>query len=619
MGALFPAALSAYTINGSTVTLAASDQTADNTALIQGFLNNTAYTKIIIPPGPNNASWPVCPLSFNHGNTEIHLNTNTVLEAKAGGYLNGGSCVLTATNLSNIQVTGDTGSEILMHKEEYALLAAAEWRHALNFMSCSNVTVSGLILANTGGDGIYLGDVTGTGYCSNVTITNTIIDGAARNGLSVISVDGLNITNCTFKYTQSQGNVAVNGPWAGIDLEPNNSSERLKNIVIDNCSFLNNKYGFLQWGMKFSGATGALNVTVNNCIMQNNEYGIEIGHIPASLNGNYSVAFKSCSISDNKNMGIYVPNKSRDAGLLSFTDCYLKNNNLYGSSTPIGIWNLAGNSVLGGNVQLNNIVVEQPTNRSVSYFLRVDGAYGSIDNIFATIYASGGVLSVVNSPTNINVAMLPNDAQNRWKMDETSGNTAYDNSGNCNGTLLNNPALTIGRIGGGLSLNGINQFAVVANDATLNIGTGDFSISLWMQRSDNAMTNKRLLYKGASATTEIGYALTGSNTELDLVLCNGVNRIYAGCSIPSLNQWHHIVFTVNRVSGKVMSYLNGVSQASTDISAYNGVDITNTRDLLIGAASSAGYLAWPGAVDDVRIYKRVLSSEEVTQLHSATP
>ena len=342
---LFPSTLSGYTVDGSVVTLAsATDFNADdNTTLIQSLLNNTSYTKIIIPPGTNNASWKVRPLIFYHNNTEIHLNTNTVLEAKPNGYPNANDCVLSATSLSNIRITGDAGSKIFMQKAEYATMAAGEWRHAVSLRSCSIVTVSGLTLANTGGDGIYLGDATGAGYCSNVTVANVAIDNAGRNGISVVSVDGLSITGCTFKNTKGEGNIATLGPWAGIDLEPNNSSEQLKNIMIANCAFLNNAhYGFLQYTRNLNGSTGILKMTVKECIMQgNSSTGIAVFHVAASLSDSSSVVFQDCTIKDNKGVGIWIGNKARDAGILSFTNCYVKNNNLAALNTAIKIENFS--------------------------------------------------------------------------------------------------------------------------------------------------------------------------------------------------------------------------------------------------------------------------------------
>ena len=280
----FSVTLPAYTINGSIVTLVAADRTTNNTALIQGFLNNATYTKIIIQPGTGNASWLVDPLYFNHNNTEIHLNSNTILESRTGGYPYGTDCVLKATSLSNIKVTGDTGAEILMHKSEYANLSAAEWRHAIAIMNCSNVTISGLTLSDTGGDGILIGDTTGTGYCSDVTITDIIVDGAARNGMSVNSVDGLTVTDCTFQNTQPQGNAGANGPWFGIDFEPDYPGQRLKDIVIDNCAFSNNdQAGFVIYALLVDGSTEILNMTVTNCTMdENTKYGMIISCIPAS-------------------------------------------------------------------------------------------------------------------------------------------------------------------------------------------------------------------------------------------------------------------------------------------------------------------------------------------------
>ncbi len=218
------------------------------------------------------------------------------------------------------------------------------------------------------------------------------------------------------------------------------------------------------------------------------------------------------------------------------------------------------------------------------------------------------------------VAYLAADASVLWKFDDGYGAGATDCIGRSPGMLQNNPTWTTGHFGGALALNGINQYVSVSNNSSdLNIGTGDFSISLWMQRSDSAASNSRLLCKGANSDNQIGYALSGSNTSLGLILGNGVTRISTWCPTPSLNQWYHFVFTVNRVSGKCKSYVNGAYQSSKDISAFSGVNISNSYNLLIGAADNTGWLAWPGAVDDVRIYKRVLSADEVTLLYSATP
>ena len=199
------------------------------------------------------------------------------------------------------------------------------------------ITVSGLTLKNAGGDGIILNDVASNGKwignCSKVTITNVVTDGCARNGLSVISVagdgsavSGLKVTNCTFKNSHGQGNVAPGGPWAGIDLEPNSNDEKLQDILIDNCIFQNNGGAGIQQNTPvLNGSTGILNITVKNCTMQGNGwYGIQVSYAPASLDDSSSIVFQDCTISDSQHAGIMINNKARDAGKLSFTNCSLK-------------------------------------------------------------------------------------------------------------------------------------------------------------------------------------------------------------------------------------------------------------------------------------------------------
>ena len=66
-----------------------------------------------------------------------------------------------------------------------------------------------------------------------------------------------------------------------------------------------------------------------------------------------------------------------------------------------------------------------------------------------------------------------------WPFNETSGTNAPDLSGNGNdGTLVNSPDWVDGVVGKCLDFGGTDEYVFVADDASLNFGTGDFSISL---------------------------------------------------------------------------------------------------------------------------------------------
>ena len=57
-----------------------------------------------------------------------------------------------------------------------------------------------------------------------------------------------------------------------------------------------------------------------------------------------------------------------------------------------------------------------------------------------------------------------------WTLDQTSGTTAYDASGNGNeGTLMGNPMWTVGNIGGALELDGTEDYVDCGNADILNV------------------------------------------------------------------------------------------------------------------------------------------------------
>jgi sialidase-1 len=75
-------------------------------------------------------------------------------------------------------------------------------------------------------------------------------------------------------------------------------------------------------------------------------------------------------------------------------------------------------------------------------------------------------------------------------------------------------------------------------------------------------------------------------------------------------KWHHFVATLDGVNHRL--YLDGVTQVAA-------VLVTNTAlntNLFIGGPTQSVLTFFDGAIDDVRIYNRALSEQEVTQLYS---
>ncbi len=406
---LLPIEVQAFNTFGSAIELMAEDWQWDSTDLIQDLLDDDSYTRIILYPGPEGRPWFVRPLHFSHDNTWLQLANGTQLSAKNGGFPDRGDCLIEAIGKSNIKITGSQGASLLMRKWEYADLEESEHRHALCFRNCHGVRVEGLEILYAGGDGVYIGGFGTSGYCSDVTIANIVADGCARNGVSIISVKNLSIRDCTFKNTGGVRNCGKNGPWAGIDLEPNHSGERLENISIKNCDFVNNKalsvphdphkgFGLLLSTHNLEGSTKRLNLRVTNCNMIGNQQGIHTSYLPGSLSSDSYILFEGCGIYDNQTQGVYVGSKGKDAGLMEFKYCDFSGNCHVKEIEAILVYTYSDTTEISGRINFYEVNVDLPP--YVPYAIRVLKGEQAIVQDVRGFINSQGLLYAWNESSN---------------------------------------------------------------------------------------------------------------------------------------------------------------------------------------------------------------------------
>jgi hypothetical protein len=107
-----------------------------------------------------------------------------------------------------------------------------------------------------------------------------------------------------------------------------------------------------------------------------------------------------------------------------------------------------------------------------------------------------------------------------WQMNETSGTTMFDSSGNGNNGTTTDVTMT----GAGYVLNGTTSKVVVPDSPTLNPGTQNFSYTVQVQtlRVPPSGTDYDLIRKGISAT---------SGGEFKLEIVNGNNLGKAFCLV----------------------------------------------------------------------------------------
>ncbi|MEN1678572.1 MAG: LamG domain-containing protein [Planctomycetota bacterium] len=203
-----------------------------------------------------------------------------------------------------------------------------------------------------------------------------------------------------------------------------------------------------------------------------------------------------------------------------------------------------------------------------------------------------------------------------WKLDESSGTTAEDSSdfGN-DGTYTGSPTLgQAGLYGYSANFNGTNQYVTVAGGDDLNLRER-VTVSCWA-KSDTAtwsgwgcLVSKRnqfYLHPSFGGT----YVYMGADTE-------GSGDKSAGFDMAALGgiqEWHHYVGVYDYDAGEVRFYVDGELRATTSVTAGTLLE-NDSGNLTIGwddGISGTRYL--DGNIDDVRVYARAISAEEVREL-----
>jgi hypothetical protein len=206
----------------------------DSTKIFQAAIDSNAKRILV----PNMTSPWILGKIFLRSNQEIIFENGAELKAKKGEFLGKKDSLLNLININNVAIYG-YGASLAMNKEDYTKppYEKAEWRHGINLRGANNVSISGLTIRDTGGDGIYVGTGLGenkNGYCRNIHIRDVVCDNNFRQGISVISVENLLLENSALLNTNGTP------PEAGIDFEPNSPNNKLVNIIVRNCDIRGN-------------------------------------------------------------------------------------------------------------------------------------------------------------------------------------------------------------------------------------------------------------------------------------------------------------------------------------------------------------------------------------------
>ena len=199
----------------------------DATEALQQALDSGA--SVVHIPNMGGQPWNTRPLSLR-SNQEIIIEKGTTIQATRGEFHGRGDSLLSAHEVENVTIRG-YGAHMRMWKQDYysTQYELSEFRHLLSLRSTRNVTIEGLRLTESGGDGIYVGSQFGSTQPNvDTRILNVILDNHTRQAISVINARDLLIEGSWLINTNGHNPL----PQAGIDFEANNPNEQIVNCVV---------------------------------------------------------------------------------------------------------------------------------------------------------------------------------------------------------------------------------------------------------------------------------------------------------------------------------------------------------------------------------------------------
>ena len=162
---------------------------------------------------------------------------------------------------------------------------------------------------------------------------------------------------------------------------------------------------------------------------------------------------------------------------------------------------------------------------------------------------------------------------------------------------------------GGLYFDGIDDFVDCGNKNILNI-TDEITLSAWVK-----IQHYKNYYNAIVAKSWNAYAMYVSNTK-QLTFEGEINSNWTEIKSNSTlerNKWYNVIITYasNDNNGTMKLYINGV--IDKEVNSLGGKLNTNNKNIKIGDRDQYWF---KGIIDDVRIYNRALTAEEISRMYN---
>ncbi len=190
-----------------------------------------------------------------------------------------------------------------------------------------------------------------------------------------------------------------------------------------------------------------------------------------------------------------------------------------------------------------------------------------------------------------------------------------------------NPTPTTDRYGRADSaylFDGVDDFIEIPHSDSLNMTT-ELTISLWVKFDESVDNWQVFVAKGDYWNETYGLIYHNTFRELNFWHADPDNSAYTSWIdplIPYNDVWHHIAAVYKSDQTKIYTqiYVDSNLEVSTEVDIAvprTGMINTNEKNFLIGRVNVAPYYHLNGALDDLVIYNRSLTEEDIGALYAS--
>ncbi|HOB89879.1 MAG TPA: prepilin-type N-terminal cleavage/methylation domain-containing protein [Candidatus Colwellbacteria bacterium] len=196
-------------------------------------------------------------------------------------------------------------------------------------------------------------------------------------------------------------------------------------------------------------------------------------------------------------------------------------------------------------------------------------------------------------------------------LEDRSGRNNHGTASNANGSGM---SFVQGKVGSGIQLDAVDDGVDCGNSPSVNLTT-ELTITAWVKFTGLKWVNS-IVEKGKENTNNLYWLFRGDDAtrhQWTFEFGNGINRSTLDVNETiNVDQWYFVAATFN--NGNIALYRNDalVGSKSTAITYLD----TTGYNAWIGRYSPGGHLL-NGAADEVRLYSRALSVDEIGSLYKS--